>query len=123
MVQLPPTYELVDYQLTSTAPSHKFGPKNCSTKTENALPSIAPFRAINPTNFFKLIAPITVTFAPHKMVLNRRVFYQNSKVHGSVSTTIKRPFYPKKRGCPGRFFSPDPPNKQHLRICTRSVAD
>jgi hypothetical protein len=66
MVQSPPTYELVDYQLTSTAPSHKFGTEKCSTKTENALPSIAPFRAINLTNFFKLIAPITVTFAPIK---------------------------------------------------------
>jgi hypothetical protein len=60
MVQSPPTYELVDYQLTSTAPSHKFGTKKCSTKTSNALPSIAPFSAINPTTFFKLIAPITV---------------------------------------------------------------
>jgi hypothetical protein len=122
MVQSPPTYELVDYQLTSIAPSHKFGTKKCSTKTEKALASSAPFRAINPTNFFKLIAPITVTFAPHKMVLNGRVFYQNANVHESVSTTIKRPFHPKKRGCPGRFFSPDP-NKERLKICTRSVAD
>ena len=122
MVQSPPTYELVDYQLTSTAPSHKFGTKKCSTKTENSLPSIAPSRAINPTNFFKIIAPITVTFAPHKMVLNRRVFYQNANVHESVSTKIKPPFHPKKRGCPGRLFSPDP-NKEHLKICTRSVAD
>ena len=122
MVQSPPTYELVDYQLTSTAPSHKFGTKKCSTKNSNALPSIAPFSAINPTTFFKLIVPITVTFAPYKMVLNRRVFYQNANVHESVSTPIKRPFHPKKRGCPDRFFSPDP-NKEHLKICTRSVAD
>jgi len=122
MVQSPPTYELVDYQLTSPAPSHKFGSKNCSTKTSNALPSIAPFSAINPTTFFKLIAPITVTFAPDKMVLNRRVFYQKANVHRFVSTPIKRPFHPKKLGCPGRFFSPDP-NKEYLKICTRSVAD
>ena len=55
------------------------------------------------------------------MVLNRRVFYPNANVPESVSTPIKRPFHPKKRGCPGRFFSPAP-HKEHLKICTRSVA-
>jgi hypothetical protein len=81
MVQSPPTYELVDYQLTSTAPFHKFGTKKCSKKTENALPSIDPFSAINPTTFFKLIAPITVSFAPYKMVLIRITAYPLTTSH------------------------------------------
>jgi hypothetical protein len=64
MVQSPPIYELVDYQLTSNAPSYKLGTKNCSTKTENTFPSIDPFSVTNPTTFFSLIALITVIFAP-----------------------------------------------------------
>jgi hypothetical protein len=81
------------------------GTKNCSTKTSNALPSIDPFSVINPTTFFKLIAPKTVIFEPDKMVVNRRLYYHILNVRGLVSTPIKRPFSPRKRGCAGRYFS------------------
>jgi len=64
MVRAPPAYELVDYQLTSTAPSHKLSTKKCSTKTLNALLSIGPFSVIIPTIFLKFIAPTTVFLAP-----------------------------------------------------------
>jgi len=96
MVQSPPEEWAGRLSITTTAPFHKLGTKKCSTKTENALPSIDPFSVIIPTTFFKRIAPATVIFAHDKMVLNPRLYYHILNGHGLALTPIKRPFYPKK---------------------------
>ena len=56
-VQSPPAYGQGDYQLTSTAPSHKFGTKKCSidlSNNSNPFPRLVsgvdPFKGLNSRN-------------------------------------------------------------------------